>query len=101
MKLHKYPRTYHLQGSRLQPGDEDLESAPWSEVLGRYVVAEEKLDGANAALSFDTDGKLWLQSRGHYLAGGRREVTPLRGLGEGEQGLQSVHGERLSQLFPQ
>jgi hypothetical protein len=73
MKLHKYPRTYHLQGSRLQPGDEDLESAPWSEVLGRYVVAEEKLDGANAALSFDTDGKLWLQSRGHYLAGGRRE----------------------------
>jgi len=73
MNLHKYPRTYHLQGSRLQPGDEDLDAAPWSEVLGKFVVAEEKLDGANAGLSFDESGKLYLQSRGHFLTGGPRE----------------------------
>jgi hypothetical protein len=73
MRLHKYPRTFHLQGSRLQPGDEDLEAVPWSDVIGRYVVAEEKMDGANSALSFDPAGDLHLQSRGHFLTGGPRE----------------------------
>src|SRR3954447_59026 len=73
MPLHKYPRTFHLQGSRLQPGDEDLDAAAWAEVVGRYVVAEEKMDGANSGLSFDPAGKLFLQSRGHFLTGGPRE----------------------------
>jgi RNA ligase-like protein len=80
MRLHKYPRTFHLQGSRLQPGDENLDAVSWSEVVGRYVVAEEKLDGANSGLSFDADGKLYLQSRGHLLTGGVREkhFNPLK-----------------------
>jgi hypothetical protein len=73
MRLFKYPRTYHLQGSRLQPGDEDLDAVPWAEVVGRSVVAEEKMDGANSGLSFDPAGKLYLQSRGHHLTGGPRE----------------------------
>jgi hypothetical protein len=73
MRLHKYPRTYHLEGSRLQPGDEDLDAVPWSDVVGRYVVAEEKMDGANSGLAFDPAGKLFLQSRGHHLTGGPRE----------------------------
>lgn len=73
MRIHKYPRTYHLQGSRLQPGDEDLDAVSWDEVLGRHVVAEEKMDGANCGIRFDPDGKLFLQSRGHFLAGGPRE----------------------------
>lgn len=34
---------------------------------------EEKLDGANAAISFDDTGALRLQSRGGYLLGGARE----------------------------
>ncbi len=71
--LLKYPRTRHLEGSRLQPGDEDLDSVPYTEVAGRFLVVEEKLDGANAALSFDAEGRLWLQSRGHFLVGGYRE----------------------------
>jgi hypothetical protein len=71
--IRKYPRTHHLQGSRLQPGDEDLDAEPWSDVMGKYLVAEEKMDGANAAISFDEQGKIWLQSRGHYLGGGARE----------------------------
>lgn len=71
--MHKYPRTQHLRGSRLQPGDEDLDAVPWTELAGQFVVAEEKCDGANAGISFDDGGKLLLQSRGHYLIGGARE----------------------------
>lgn len=69
----KYPRTPHLEGSRLQPGDEDLSQVPFSAVRGRHLVVEEKCDGANSAVSFDGEGKLLLQSRGHYLTGGYRE----------------------------
>ena len=71
--MNKYPRTPHLAGSRLQPGDEDLAQVPFAALRGRPVVAEEKLDGANAAISFDAAGVLLLQSRGHYLTGGPRE----------------------------
>jgi hypothetical protein len=73
MPLHKYPRTCHLEGSRLQPGDDDLDSVPFATLQGSVLVCEEKLDGGNAGLSFDEDGRLWLQSRGHYLTGGLRE----------------------------
>jgi RNA ligase len=69
----KYPRTPHLEGSRLQPGDEDLAQAPFEQVRGRHLVVEEKLDGANAGISFGPGGELKLQSRGHYLGGGPRE----------------------------
>lgn len=71
--LIKYPRTRHLQGSKLQPGDEDLEQVPLAWLLGRHVVIEEKVDGANCAISFGPDRELMLQSRGHYLEGGPRE----------------------------
>jgi len=71
--IRKYPRTQHIEGSRLQPGDEDLASVPVSEIQGQPVVIEEKLDGANAGISFSPDDELRLQSRGHYLTGGRRE----------------------------
>jgi hypothetical protein len=69
----KYPRTYHLEGSRLQPGDEDTDSVPFARIAGRFLVVEEKYDGANAGLRFDEAGRLWLQSRGHFLVGGERE----------------------------
>lgn len=71
--LKKYPRTPHLEGSRLQPGDEDLSQVPFSVIKGRHIVVEEKIDGANTAISFDKNGQLLLQSRGHYLTGGYRE----------------------------
>ena len=71
--LVKYPRTPHLSGSRLQPGDEDLFQVRFSEIAGRHLAVEEKCDGANSAVSFSEDGKLLLQSRGHYLTGGGRE----------------------------
>ncbi len=72
--IKKYPRTPHLQGSRLQPGDEDLSQVPFESIAGKHLVIEEKIDGANSAVSFDADGTLLLQSRGHYLTGGPREI---------------------------
>ena len=71
--LKKYPRTPHLEGSRLQSGDEDLSQVPFSYIKGKHLVVEEKIDGANTAISFSEDGELLLQSRGHYLTGGYRE----------------------------
>ncbi|GAA2802946.1 RNA ligase family protein [Crossiella cryophila] len=71
--LRKYPRTPHLEGSRLQPGDHDLAAVGYAEIAGRHLVVEEKLDGANAAISFTAEGEQRLQSRGHYLTGGPRE----------------------------
>ena len=72
-RIVKYPRTQHLQGSRLQEGDEDLSQIPFSEIIGKNIVIEEKIDGANSAVSFDDAGNLLLQSRGHYLTGGYSE----------------------------
>jgi ATP-dependent RNA circularization protein (DNA/RNA ligase family) len=72
-QLFKYPRTHHLEGSRFQPGDDDLDFVAFAEIRGQHIVVEEKLDGANAAISFDRDGRLLLQSRGHFLDGGARE----------------------------
>ena len=72
-EIRKYPRTPHLEGSRLQPGDEDLSQIPFSAIVGKHLVIEEKIDGANSAVSFDGDCNLLLQSRGHYLTGGYKE----------------------------
>lgn len=73
LEILKYPRTLHLRGSRLQAGDQD-DAIAYERLAGRHIVVEEKLDGANAALSFGADAGLLLQSRGHYLqpgSGGR------------------------------
>jgi hypothetical protein len=69
--LHKYPRTPHLEGSHVQA--DDLGAVSLAAIAGRHLVVEEKVDGANAALSFDKQGRVWLQSRGHFLGGGPRE----------------------------
>jgi hypothetical protein len=71
--IRKYPRTPHIEGSRLQPGDEDLHNVPFHTLAGSFLVVEEKLDGASAGISFDESATLRLQSRGHFLTGGPRE----------------------------
>jgi hypothetical protein len=57
----------------MQPGDEDMAFVGSSELTGRFIVVAEKLDGANSGVSFDRNGTLRLQSRGHFLDGGPRE----------------------------
>jgi len=71
--MKKYPRTPHLEGSRLQAGDFDIAQVAFREIKGKHLVIEEKVDGANCGISFDSNGQLLLQSRGHYLQGGPRE----------------------------
>ena len=71
-RIIKYPRTPHLSGSRLQEGDEDLSQIPFSALVGKTIAVEEKIDGANSAISF-FKGELRLQSRGKFLTGGHRE----------------------------
>jgi len=68
----KYPRTRHIEGSRHQLGDTP-DDQRLADLAGTPLVAEEKVDGANSGLSFDSSGRLWLQSRGHFLTGGARE----------------------------
>jgi hypothetical protein len=70
----KYPRTPHISGSRIHPGDEDLNVIAREVLEGRFIVIEEKLDGSNSGISFDADRTLILQSRGHVLTGGLREL---------------------------
>lgn len=75
--IKKYPRTPHLECSRLQPGDDRSDQASISELRVRYpdakFVTEEKLDGANVGFFLDENLDLRLQSRGHVLTGGARE----------------------------
>lgn len=73
IEIKKYPRTQHIEGSRLQAGDHDLSQFPFLGIKGINLVIEEKVDGANAGISFDETGALRLQSRGHFLVGGPRE----------------------------
>ncbi|CUJ24853.1 RNA ligase family protein [Achromobacter xylosoxidans] len=73
LELFRYPRTPHLEGSRLQEGDHGHDHEPYRELRGLRLVVEEKLDGANTGISFSPAGDLLLQSRGHYLVGGGRE----------------------------
>lgn len=72
-ELYKYPRTRHLEGSRKQTGDEDLDYVKFRDIRGKYLVLEEKIDGANCGISFGSDGQMYLQSRGHFLNGGYGE----------------------------
>ncbi len=69
----KYPRTPHIEGSRLGEGDEDLKKIAFSSLANLTLTVEEKVDGANTAISFGDGGELLLQSRGHYMRGGGRE----------------------------
>ena len=43
-QIFKYPRTRHLEGSRQQQGDEDLDCARLCELRGKHLVLEEKVD---------------------------------------------------------
>ncbi|MCC5610541.1 RNA ligase family protein [Nostoc sp. CHAB 5834] len=71
--IFKYPRTPHLEGSKLQQGDTDKDQVSLASLSGLYCVIEEKKDGANSGVSFSGAADLLLQSRGHYLQGGGGE----------------------------
>jgi hypothetical protein len=68
-RFERYPRTRHLEGSALQPGDEDLTQVPFSAIEGRYVYVEEKVDGSQSGVRFDGAGEPLVRSRGHFVDG--------------------------------
>jgi len=65
----KFPPTPHwaiLPGVDIR-GDKVLTESERHEFLQHALVVEEKVDGANLGISFDSDGNIRLQSRGAYL----------------------------------
>ncbi len=72
-QIYKYPKTRHLEESREKPDDEDLACVKLDAIKGSSLVLEEKVDGANCGISFGSDEKMYLQSRGHFLNGGYGE----------------------------
>lgn len=67
--FYKFPSTPHLdllEGVDVR-GDKVMSETERTEFLQNSLVIEEKIDGANLGLSFDTDGNLLAQSRGSLL----------------------------------
>jgi hypothetical protein len=83
--MYRYPRTKHIEGSAIQPGDDDLDLVPFAHFAGGHVVVSEKVDGANAAVSFTDQGRLMLQSRSRYLDEAQHAVPPYLGFREWAQ----------------
>lgn len=65
----KFPSTPHLatlDGVEIR-GDKVLPESERDEFLKQNLVVEEKVDGANLGISFDSDGNIQAQNRGGYL----------------------------------
>jgi hypothetical protein len=69
--IHKFPSTPHLfrLGQADVRDDKVLTPDEARSFLSGPVVVEEKVDGANLGLSFDSDGTLRFQNRGNWLEG--------------------------------
>lgn len=66
----KLPRTLHIEGSRLKPGQIDPEAVKFSKLRGEFLVVEEKVDGSGVSLCYD--GGLKLYHRGTEITFGSR-----------------------------
>lgn len=65
----KFPSTPHLAtlaGIEIR-GDKVLSESERDEFLQQCLVVEEKVDGANLGISFDSEGNIRAQNRGAYL----------------------------------
>ncbi len=69
--FHKFPSTPHLAwlGVEKVRGDKVMAPKEAKQFLASSIVVEEKLDGANLGLSFDSSGQLRFQNRGQWLEG--------------------------------
>lgn len=55
------PKEEHMRADKVMPLDELLE------MISHDIVIEEKVDGANLGISFDSNGKILLQNRGNWI----------------------------------
>jgi len=65
----KFPSTPHLSllGDLAVRGDKVMSESERNEFLRHEIVVEEKIDGANLGISFDSSGNIRAQNRGAYL----------------------------------
>lgn len=61
----KYPRTYHLVGSK---GTVEANAVPISQLDNKKLIIEEKMDGSMVSLGFD-NGKLYIRHRNQEAKG--------------------------------
>ena len=65
----KFPSTPHLAllGAVKVRGDKIMSESERNDILRHELVVEEKVDGANLGISFDSEGNIRAQNRGAYL----------------------------------
>ena len=67
----KYPRTPHLFGSRGTDDDKHLNRTDSEAFIAHpSLIVEEKLDGTNVGIHFNSRGRMVLQCRGHEITEG-------------------------------
>lgn len=67
----KYPRTPHLFGSKGTDDDKHMgEDESLRFIAEKSLIIEEKLDGTNVGIHFQSDGEMVLQCRGHLITEG-------------------------------
>lgn len=66
--FYKFPSTPYIETDmHIKRNDKILQQNEAEAVLSRPVSIEEKIDGANLGISFNSSGELQLQNRGSYL----------------------------------
>jgi RNA ligase len=71
----KLPRTLHIEGSRLKPGQVDPDAVKFAKLMGEFLVVEEKVDGTGVSIHYDQGLKLF--HRGTEIRGMSGEFGPL------------------------
>lgn len=94
--FHKFPSTPHLAWLGAQPVRDDKLLTPDEarEFLDADIVVEEKVDGANLGVSFDSSGRLRFQNRGQWIEG------KLTGQWESLRGWAAEHEAALREHLP-
>ena len=66
--FYKFPSTPYIEvDSTVKRNDKILLQKEVSNLLCNEIIIEEKIDGANLVISFDSNGQIKLQNRGEYI----------------------------------
>lgn len=80
MSIYKFPHTPHLVqlGTIDLRQDKLLKSVECDAFIASEIIIEEKIDGANIGISFDSYGEILVQNRGSYIRqGSHPQFSPL------------------------
>lgn len=66
--FYKFPSTPYIEiDMTMKRSDKILQKYEVEDILSRPITVEEKIDGANLGISFNSSGELQLQNRGNFL----------------------------------